>query len=161
MSVTKGEKIGRGPSGVEYRFHSRVEYHKLSDEERSDLHNWRVDNPGLFSTETRKGKRVTFEKGTGRGKGHIPGNPDETSKTRPDSKKEHNARQSEITSVIKEQFALRDEQQRYYAKFESLISGLLVNAEKKKPANISSGTGNVEDESAQLHALYKKMNAGC
>ena len=54
LSVTKGEKIGCGPSGVEYRFHSRVEYQKLSDEERSDLHQLRVDNPGLFSTETRK-----------------------------------------------------------------------------------------------------------
>ena len=31
LSVTKGEKIGRGTSGVEYRFHSRVEYQKLSD----------------------------------------------------------------------------------------------------------------------------------
>ena len=86
MSVTKGEKIGRGPSGVEYRFHSRVEYHKLSDEERSDLHKWYVDNPGVFSTETRKGKQVTFEKGAGRGKCRIPGMPDETSKTCPDSK---------------------------------------------------------------------------
>ena len=37
---------------------------------------------------------------------------------------------------------------------------MLVNAENKKPANIASGTGNVEDASAQLHALYKKMNAG-
>ena len=107
-----------------------------------------------------KGKRVTFEKGAGRGKGRIPGKPDETSKTRPDAKKKNNARRSEITSVMKEQFALRNEQQQDYAKFESLTAGLSVNSEKKKPANIASGTGNVEDASAQLHALYKKMNAG-
>ena len=46
---------------------------------------------------------------------------------------------------MKEQFALRGEQQQDYAKFESLISELPVNAEKKKPANIASGNGNVED----------------
>ena len=160
LSVTKGDKIWRGTSGVKYCFHSRVEYQKLRDEEKSDLCQWRVDNPGLFSTEMRKGKRVTFEKGAGKGKGRILGNPDDTSNTRPDSKKENNARRSEIASAMKEQFALRDEQQQYYAKFESLIAGLLVNAEKKKPANIASGTGNVEDASAQLHALYNKMNAG-
>ena len=145
LSVTKGEEIGRGTSGVEYRFHSRIEYQKLSDEERSDLHQWRVDNPGLFSTETRKGKRVTFENGAGRGKVRIPGMPDETSKTRPDSKKEKNDRLSEIVSATKEQFVLCDEQQRDYAKFEILVDGLSVNAEKKKPANIASGNGNVED----------------
>ena len=60
---------------------------------------------------------------------------------------------------MKEQFALRDEQQQDYAKFESWTAGLSVNVEKKKPANIASGTGNVKDESAQLHSLYKKMNA--
>ena len=119
-----------------------------------------MDKPGLFSTETRKGKRVTFEKGAGRGKGRILGKPDETSKTRHDSKKEKNDWRSEIASVMKEQFALRDEQQQDYDKFESFISGMSVNAEKKKPANIASGTGNVEDASAQLYALYKKMNAG-
>ena len=94
LSVTKGERIGRGTSGVQYRFHSRVEYLKLSDEERSDFDQWLVDNPRLFSTETRKGRRVPFEKGAGRGKGRIPGKPNETSKTRPDSKKENNARRS-------------------------------------------------------------------
>ena len=51
-----------------------------------------------------------FEKGAGRGKGFIPGKPDETSMNCPDSKKEKNARRSEIESVTKEQFALRDEQ---------------------------------------------------
>ena len=90
-----------------------------------------------------KGKRVTFEKGAGRGKGRIPGKPDETSKTRPDAKKKNNARRSEITSVTKEQFALRNEQQQDYAKFESLTAGLSVNSEKKKTANITSSTGNV------------------
>ena len=131
LSVTKGEKIGRKAYGVEYRFHSRVEYQKLSDEERSDLHQWRVDNPGLLSTETRKGKRVTFEKGAGRGKGRILGKPDETSKTRHDSKKEKNDWRSEIASVMKDQFALCDEQQRDYAQFERLIDGLSVNEEKR------------------------------
>ena len=75
---------------------------------------------------SKKGKQVPFEKGTRKGKGSIPDKPD-----RPESNKEKQARRSEIESNFQEQFALRDENEREYAKFKILIAELSINGDKK------------------------------
>ena len=62
----------------------------------------------------------------------------------PDSKKKKQARWSKIVSVFQEKFSLRDEKERDYAKFKILITGLYVNGDKKKPANIDIGTGTAQ-----------------
>ena len=77
----------------------------------------------------------------------------------PDPKKEKQARCSEIASVFQKQFAFYDEKERYYAKFKILISGLSANVDKKKLASIASGTGNIQDQTSELRALYQKMIA--
>ena len=70
-------------------------------------------NPEFFS---KKGKQASFDKGTRKVKGCIQDKPDPP-KTRPDSKKGKEARRSEIASVFQEQFVLRDEKERDFAKF--------------------------------------------
>ena len=68
----------------------------------------------------------------------MPDNPD-ASDSRPNSKKEKQALCSEIASVFKEDFALCDERDRDFDKFESLIAGISVGGDKKKPASHASG----------------------
>ena len=106
----------------------------------------------MFSQE---GKQLPFEKGTRKGKGRITYNPDRT-----DSMKEKQARCFEIASVLQEHFALRDEKERDYAKFKSLVAGFSVNGDKKKLAIISSGSGTVQYQTSELSVLYHNMNAG-
>ena len=43
---------------------------------------------------------------------------------------------------------------------KSLVAGLSVNGDKKKPASSSSGTGTVQYHTYELRALYQKMNSG-
>ena len=156
VSAPKAYKVLRGPSGVEYCFHSIPEYNNLGEEERRDIHKWRRYNPEFFSKE---GKQVSPEKGKRRFKGSMPYKPD-SPKTRPDSKKENQACCSEIASVLQEKFALCDEKERDYTKFKSLIYGHYINVDKEKPASISSEIGTVQDHRYELGVLYAKMNAG-
>ena len=101
--------------------------------------------------------------GTNKGNYVNPGKPG-ASDIRPNSKKEKQALRSEIASVFKEQFALRDERGRDFDKFLSLISGISIGGNKKKSASHASGSiatthGSAQDESSQLRALYEKMSA--
>ena len=79
---------------------------------------------------------------------------------RPDSKTEKQSRPYEIASAFQEQFALRDEKESDYAKFKIPIPGLSFNGDKKKHDSITSGTGNVQDQTSELRDLYQKMNSG-
>ena len=94
----------------------------------------------------------------------MPDNPD-ASDSRPNSKKEKQALRSEIASVFKEDFALRDERDRDFDKFESLIAGISVGGDNKKTVSHASGSiatsqGTSQYASSQLRALYEKMSAG-
>ena len=82
-------------------------------EKRRDLDQWRKENPELCKPADSK---VSFQKGAKEGKYVKPDKPD-ASDTRPNSKKEKQAICSEIASVFKEQFALRDERGRDFDKF--------------------------------------------
>ena len=100
--------------------------------------------------------------GTKKGKYVKPDKPD-ASDTRPNYKKEKKALCSEIASVFKEQFVLRDERDRDFDKFGSLIAA--VGGDKKKSAIHASGSiatthGSAQDESSQLRAFYEKMSSG-
>ena len=77
-----------------------------------------------------------------------------------DSKKKKKARHSGMPSVFQEQFAFCEEKEHDHAKFKSLVAGLSVNSNKKKPSIVDSGKVTVQDQTIELCALYQKMNAG-
>ena len=76
----------------------------------------------------------------------------------PDSKKEKQSCWSEISSVFQDHFVLRDEKERDYTKFKSLIAGLSANGDNKKTVSIDSGTDTVQYQTSELLALYQKTN---
>ena len=100
--------------------------------------------------------KASFQKGTKKSKYVKPDNLD-ASDTRPNYNKEKQAIRSEIASVFKEQFALNDERDLDFDKFESIIASIFVGGDKKKPASHASGSiaaadGTAQDSSSQLRA---------
>ena len=66
VSAIDGSSIrsGKGKSGVEFRYHTKQEYKKLSTEQRNELREWRLENDGNQSPKrakmTEQGSKVTF-----------------------------------------------------------------------------------------------------
>lgn len=52
ISATDGQKSGTGRTGVALRFHTKSEYAKLTTEQRTELREWRLQNP-----QASKGKK--------------------------------------------------------------------------------------------------------